>query len=117
MPSKRLIGNRGENDAVSFLECHGFAILDRNYTFHHGEIDIVAQEGNEIVFIEVKTRRTTGFGAPEESVTPLKQSIIRRTAEGYVAEKKLENVSCRFDVIAIQVGDGTAQVTHFRNAF
>lgn len=117
MPSKRSIGNRGENAAVSFLKRHGLAILDRNYTFHHGEIDIVAKDGNEIVFIEVKTRRTTGFGAPEESVTPLKQSMIRRTAEGYVAEKNLENVSCRFDVIAIQIGEGMAHVTHFRNAF
>lgn len=114
---KRKIGDSGEVSAVSFLERKGFAILERNYRFNHGEIDVVAREGEELVFVEVKTRTTTKFGFPEESVTPEKQQLIRRTAEGYVREKKLENVLCRFDVIAIKVEQGRETLMHFRNAF
>ena len=76
MMSTRLIGNGGELDAVSFLRRRGFAILDRNYIFNHGEIDVVAKDGDVLVFVEVKTRRSTRFGLPEEAVTPAKQELI-----------------------------------------
>ena len=117
MKSTRAIGNSGERDAVLFLQRQGFAILDRNYTFHHGEVDIVAKDGNDLVFVEVKLRRTTRFGLPEEAVTPAKQELIRRTAEGYVQEKNLDNISCRFDVVAINVENGITKFVHYKNAF
>ena len=117
MKSTRAIGNSGERNAVSFLERQGFAILDRNYTFDHGEVDVVAKDGDELVFVEVKLRRTTRFGLPEEAVTPAKQELIRRTAEGYVQEKKLNNISCRFDVIAIIDENGLKKFVHYKNAF
>lgn len=117
MMSTRLIGNGGELDAVSFLRRRGFAILDRNYIFNHGEIDVVAKDGDVLVFVEVKTRRSTRFGLPEEAVTPAKQELIRRTAEGYVQEKKLSDISCRFDVVAITTENGTKRFVHYKNAF
>lgn len=117
MKSTRAIGDSGERDAVLFLERQGFAILDRNYTYHHGEVDVVAKDGDDLVFVEVKLRRTTRFGLPEEAVTPAKQELIRRTAEGYVQEKKLNNISCRFDVVAIIDEDGLKKFVHYKNAF
>ena len=117
MKSRRAIGDSGERDAVLFLRRQGFAILDRNYTFNHGEIDVVAKDGDDLVFVEVKLRRAARFGLPEEGVTPAKQELIRRTAEGYVQEKKLNNVSCRFDVVAINVEKGIKKFVHYKNAF
>jgi putative endonuclease len=117
MKSARAIGNSGERDAVSFLQRQGFAILDRNYTFNHGEVDVVAKDGDELVFVEVKLRQGSRFGSPESSVTPAKQELIRRTAEGYVQEKRLSNISCRFDVVAITVEKGMKKIVHYKNAF
>ena len=117
MGTKRERGGKGEQFAAVFLERIGYTILEKNYVFAHGEIDIVAKDGDELVFVEVKTRYTKKFGAPEEAVTPAKQALVRRTAEGYVQEHHLENVSCRFDVIAIQVEHGEMKPVHFRNAF
>ena len=115
--STRKIGEGGERSAISYLERQGFTILARNYTFNHGEIDVVAQDGDELVFLEVKMRRSMRYGTPEDSVTPAKQELIRRTAEGYVREKKLENISCRFDVVAIRVENGVKTFVHYKNAF
>jgi putative endonuclease len=115
--SKRNIGKDGERSALSFLEHRGYTILDRNYTFNHGEIDIVARDKDELVFVEVKMRRNPQFGSPEESVTPAKQELLRRTAEGYVLEKGLENCSCRFDVVAIRNENGLKTFVHYKNAF
>lgn len=92
-------------------------VLDRNYTYNHGEIDIVAKDGDVLVFVEVKVRRSAKFGMPEESVTPSKQALIRRTAEGYVQEKNLAEISCRFDVVAIQMEHGNTRLVHYKNAF
>jgi len=117
MPSHRTIGESGERCAVSFLERRGFIVLDRNYVHNHGEIDIVAKDGDEIVFVEVKFRRSLHFGSPEEAVTPAKQELLRRTAEGYVAERGLTDVDCRFDVIAISTAAGEKRLKYFRNAF
>ena len=117
MGTKRDKGGKGEQFAVAFLERIGFTVLERNYVFAHGEIDIVAKEEDELVFVEVKTRYTRKFGAPEEAVTPAKQALVRRTAEGYVEEHHLENVSCRFDVVAIQVEHGEMKPRHFKDAF
>lgn len=115
--SKRNIGRDGEQFAVSFLEDQGFTIIERNYTFNHGEIDVVAKDSDELVFVEVKMRRNRQFGSPEESVTPDKQELLRRTAEGYVQERKLENCSCRFDVVAISDENGVKTFVHYKNAF
>jgi putative endonuclease len=87
VPSTRERGAAGEDSAVRFLQQSGYEIIERNYYYQRGEIDIVAKDGAVLVFVEVKSRRSTYYGAPEESVTPKKQELLRRTAEGYVEER------------------------------
>ncbi len=115
-PRKRR-GAVGELLAVRFLEREGMKILRRNYRFERGEIDIVAEEGEEIVFVEVKARRSKAFGEPEEAVTDHKQEQLRKVAEGYLFEHELSDRACRFDVVAIFFHNGRAEINHIKNAF
>jgi putative endonuclease len=110
-------GAVGESLAVQHLQKEGLAILERNYRFERGEIDIVAQEGDELVFVEVKARSTRLFGSPEEAVTERKQEQIRKVAEGYLYEHAFEHRPCRFDVVAIIFEHGKAHIDHMKNAF
>ncbi len=115
--SKRKIGSDGEEVAVKYLRQNGYEILEQNFYYQHGEIDIVAKEKDILVFVEVKSRRSTKFGEPEESVTPKKQELLRRTAEGYVLEKNLHNIECRFDVVSVVLKDGKAVCKLLRDCF
>ena len=115
--SRKHRGAVGESVAARFLQDQGLVILQRNYRFERGEIDIVAQEGDELVFVEVKSRRSKSFGEPEEAVTQKKQEQIRKVAEGYLYEHAAENSPCRFDVVAIIFDNGEAQISHLKNAF
>ena len=92
-------------------------IRQRNYRFERGEVDIVADDGDEIVFVEVKARRSKSYGEPEEAVTENKQAQLQRVAEGYLFEHEIEDRACRFDVVAIFFHNGKAQINHFKNAF
>jgi putative endonuclease len=115
--SRQQKGKTGEAAAARFLEEHGFSILERNYRFERGEIDIVAEEGNELVFVEVKSRGSNQFGTPEEAVTEEKQEQIRKVAEGYLFEKECHHKICRFDVISVELHNGTMELRHIRDAF
>ena len=116
-------GRRGEDLAVELLESKGYRVLDRNYRFGREEIDVVcflpneANDGGQIVVVEVKARSGTGFGAPEASVDHAKQKAILRVTEAYLHERRLMPSPVRFDVIAIQFGDGDPVVEHFEYAF
>ncbi|HLP17986.1 MAG TPA: YraN family protein, partial [Bacteroidota bacterium] len=90
---------------------------EKNFIFRHGEIDLIVQDHDELVFVEVKTRRGTRFGLPEEAVTPLKQHLLKRTAEGYLWLHHLERTPCRFDVLSVTTENGAAQTRCFRDAF
>lgn len=79
-------GNYGENIAVAALEKQGYTIVARNYRKRYGEIDIIAQKGKTLYFVEVKTRKDAAYGNPLESVTPGKQRKIYRVAEAYLQE-------------------------------
>ena len=103
--------------AVEFLAQAGFKILGRNYRYDRGEIDIVAEENNELVFVEVKSRHTQAFGTPEDAITPKKESYLKRTAEGYLLQHNLENKACRFDVIAIDWNGKQPEIRHIRRVF
>jgi putative endonuclease len=117
-PTHRLIlGKAGEDLAARFLEQQGFKIIGRNYRFERGEIDLIAEEGEELVFVEVKTRRSSVFGAPEDAVTEEKQEQVHAVAEGYLFEHDIDNRPCRFDVVAIDFENGQADIRHIRNAF
>jgi putative endonuclease len=115
--SQRSKGKIGEDVAVNFLKQNSYDILEQNYYYNHGEIDIVAKDGNVLVFVEVKLRRSTKFGEPEEAVTPKKQELLRRTAEGYVAEKNIEEVECRFDVVSVMMKYGKAECKILKDCF
>ena len=115
--NRRIQGKVGEDLAANFLEQIGFKIIKRNYRFERGEIDLVAEEGDELVFVEVKARRSTTFGTPEEAVTEEKQEQVHTVAEGYLFEYDIDNRPCRFDVIAIEFRNNKADIRHIRNAF
>lgn len=110
-------GEEGEKIALEFLEGQGFRVLETNYRYERGELDIVAQEGEVLVFCEVKYRQNEEFGPPEYAVTPRKQAQVRKVALGYLAERNVRDTVCRFDVIAIQRRGGHLEVRHLRNAF
>ncbi len=108
-------GRRGEDLAAAFLGERGWKILDRNYRYDRGEIDIVALDGSEIVFVEVKARESDAFGAPEESISPFKEEQLKKVAEGYLFERNLEGQTCRFDVVAITFGAGRPVIRILQN--
>ena len=117
MSSERIaLGKRGEEIAAKFLKKTGVKILQRNYRCRYGEIDIVAQDKDSLVFIEVKTRTSTNFGTPAMAVDKRKQLQIARAAQQYLADKKQHATPARFDVIAILINEHE-QVEHIKNAF
>lgn len=116
--SHRQIGDEGEDTAVSYLESKGWHIIDRNYFFEKAEVDIVASDGTFIIFVEVKQRSDIYFGRPEEFVTPEKEKNIKKAAEAWVYERKMETALIRFDVIAIVKKQGKKpEISHFEDAF
>ncbi|HWR71605.1 MAG TPA: YraN family protein [Nitrospirota bacterium] len=98
---RKKLGQEGEDRAARFLEKRGYRILERNYHTKAGEIDLIAMHEDELVFVEVKTRTSGAFGAPELAVNPRKQQRMVKAALGYLKYKNLHQVPCRFDVVAI----------------
>jgi putative endonuclease len=115
--STRERGTRGESLAAEFLEMNGIRVLARNYRYQRGEIDLIALDGDELVFVEVKTRRTTAYGEPEEAVTPKKQAQLRSVAEGYLLEHDIEGGSCRFDVVTVMIRHDGHTIRLHKDAF
>jgi putative endonuclease len=112
------LGKSGEEMAAQELERRGYAILARRYRTRHGEIDLVARDGETIVFVEVKARVTNEFGSAAEAVTSWKQRRLSRMASDYIARNDLALRPCRFDVVAIDAAGGPLEtVTVFVNAF
>ncbi len=115
--NRREAGRTGERIAADWLLKNGYEIVEQNYYFQRGEIDIIARDGGTLVFVEVKYRTSDRFGEPEESVTPKKQELLRRTAEGYVAERNITDTECRFDVVTVLSVNGTAHCRVLKNCF
>lgn len=115
--SKRL-GQRGEDAASAYLERTGLTIVERNWKCPAGEIDIVALDGESLVLIEVKTRKTVAKGTPEDAITPAKQGRYRKLAEAYLQHAGTADVAVRFDVITLLVlSEDRALLRHHRAAF
>lgn len=110
---RKLLGRAGEDRAAEHLAEQGYRILERNYTAPQGELDLIALEGDTLVFVEVKTRKSESYGPPELAVDRRKQGRMIKAALGYLKHKRLHQVPCRFDVVAIS-GD---RVELIRNAF
>lgn len=101
MARKDELGRRGETLAAAYLEGAGLEILERNWRCPHGEIDLVARDGDELVFVEVKTRSGLAFGHPLEAITPIKLARLRRLA-GLWSSAHLERTPrIRIDAVAI----------------
>lgn len=117
MPTTDL-GNRGERIAAAYLTDAGLLVLDRNWRCREGELDIVARDGDALVFCEVKTRRGVGFGHPVEAVTIAKQRRLRTLAQRWLAAHEEHAPELRFDVVGVLVRPARpAVVTHLRAAF
>lgn len=106
-------GRDQESQARTYLESKGYRFLAANYQTRRGELDLVMQEDETVVFVEVKSRSNLGFARPEESVTPAKQSKLAMAALAYVKENGLSDRPLRFDVVAI----GPGRLDHLENAF
>lgn len=100
---KREFGDKGERLAEKVLLKKGYKLLARNFRSRFGELDLVMQDRDTLVFIEVKTRMNTKFGRPEEAVTPWKLKHIQKTAEYYCVMHKIKNTKMRIEVVAIQM--------------
>ncbi|MFU8812981.1 MAG: YraN family protein [Balneolaceae bacterium] len=111
-------GQEAEEIAAAYLESKEYLILDRNYRFERAEIDIVAFDHKQVIFVEVKARATTYFGHPEEYVTPDKEKNIKKAAEAWIYERKMETALVRFDIVSIVQQNGKApDISHFEDAF
>ena len=111
-------GQQGEQIAVDYLKKIGYQIEQRNFRCRQGEIDIIARDDATLVFIEVKTKSKTTFGAPQAMVTYTKQCTITRVAMYYVQQHRVMNTALRFDVIAIMfVPNQMPEVNHIPAAF
>ena len=114
----REIGDIGENLAINHLELSGHTILERNWRYRKAEIDIIAREGEALVFVEVKTRSYDHYGRPEEFVKEKQESLIMDAAQRYM-EQIGHDWEVRFDIIAIilKKAPQKPEIQHFKDAF
>jgi len=112
------LGAWGETAARQYLEANGCRVRAVNWRCADGEIDLIAETEGTLVFVEVKTRRGAGFGAPQEAVGPRKAKHLLRAASRYLAEQQLGEIDWRVDVIAITAGPGprVLNLEHFCDA-
>ena len=110
-------GKLGEDIATHYLQKSGYTILERNWRFRKAEVDIIAKDGEILVFVEVKAKSYTYFGAPEESVSTYKENLIIDAAHQYMI-KIGHDWEIRFDIISIVFDKNKdASITHFKDAF
>jgi putative endonuclease len=108
------LGQRGEELAADRLQAEGYLIVARNWRCSRGEIDIIAKDGETLVFLEVKTRRSGRYGTPAEAVDTRKQEKVRQLARTFMYEERKTAPQYRFDVVTV---DGDGNVTIIKNAF
>lgn len=114
----RDLGMRGESAAAAFLERRGYDILERNWTCNWGEADIIARDDENLVFVEVKTRRDCDKGMPEEAVNAAKRERYEKIAIAFLRDCEIVDVSVRFDVVSIVViANDRALIRHHIGAF
>ncbi|MBC8053877.1 MAG: YraN family protein [Sphingobacteriaceae bacterium] len=117
MAVHNLLGQQGEAIARTYLEDKGYEILDENWCFGKAEIDLIVYRDKRIIFVEVKTRSSTGFGQPEDFVTESKQILLQKAAEEYLYLMNFKG-EIRFDIIAILFDKkGEYTLKHIEDAF
>jgi putative endonuclease len=115
--SRQRLGALGEDAAAELLRGSGYRIVARNHRCRSGEIDVIAEKGDLLVFVEVRTRASRAFGGPEETVGARKQRRVIAAARDYLAQRRGPPKAARFDVIAVVDGAQGPALTHFENAF
>jgi putative endonuclease len=114
----QLLGAYGEELAAAHLVKAGMVVLDRNWRCSYGEIDIIARDGEVVVFCEVKTRRSTTFGTPAEAIVAAKAHRLRKLAGVWLSISTTRPREIRFDVVSVLPGHaGTPQIEHIKAAF
>jgi len=111
------LGRMGEDAAARYLQRLGMTILQRNVSTPVGELDLVARQRRTLVFVEVKTRRSSAFGSPAEAVGPRKQRQIIRSAKWYLNDNPAKSLQPRFDVVSILVNGTVLEIEHIPGAF
>jgi len=114
---RKKFGEWGEDIAVQYLVEKGFTILMRNFRAERGEIDIIAREGDYVVFVEVKTGNSDKFGPPEERITRSKQRQLYKIASHFIQQNPEFEVDYRFDAVIIDGHPGRYEIRHYPNAF
>jgi putative endonuclease len=115
---RKLFGQEGESAAERHLCRKGYRIVARNLRSPAGELDLVAEDGQVLVFVEVKARRTDEFGGAIHAVHQRKQEKLIQLAAQYLARHHVKDRPCRFDVVLLQGGDaGASHIEHIENAF
>ena len=118
MAKRADVGAWGEAIAARYLTEHGYTIRARNWRAGHGELDIIAARADELVFVEVRTRRSDAFGVPEESLDPHKQATLIQTAQAYLQSLNQLDAQWSIDVIAIEMDHRGAvtRLDHYEHA-
>jgi putative endonuclease len=110
------LGKLGEEIAVDFLEKNGYEILETNWTFQKAEVDIIAQKGDILAVIEVKTRSSLDYGLPQEFVKPKKIQLLVKAINEYITQNEID-VEVRFDIVAIHKENNNFIIEHIEDAF
>jgi putative endonuclease len=113
---RKQTGRQGEELAATYLVERGYTIVQRNWRCPLGELDIIAEAQQTLVFVEVRTRRSHRFGLAEESITPAKQARLIELAQSYLQAAVGPDRSWRIDVITIQWEAGRPRLNHLENA-
>ena len=116
MDKRKQTGQRGEDIAAAYFVERGYEIVERNWRCSVGELDIIMEGDDTLVFVEVRTRKGHRFGTPEESITSAKQARLIELAQTYLQETENLDRSWRIDVAAVTFGSGLPQVNHIENA-
>jgi putative endonuclease len=114
---RQSFGKLGEDLACEELQKRGYAIVERRFRTRCGELDIIARDGDVLVFVEVKARSGSGFGSPFDAVTWQKRQRLSAMAESYLLHKRLSGVACRFDVVSVLQGRSGHTVELVKGAF
>lgn len=117
MYERHITGRVGEDLAIKYLQSKGYKIIERNFECRQGEIDIIAKDKEEIVIIEVKTRKCLEYGKPAEAVDNNKRKHIYKAAEYYLYIKRLEKAYVRIDVIEVYIKENKYYINHIKNIF
>lgn len=119
MTYQKRIGRIGEQIAAEYLSQKGYQLLDENFTARYGEIDLIALDQDSVVFVEVKTRTSNTFGAPEDSITPIKLEKMQNTALMWLQEHPDAPEDWRMDVIAVLIDhkNNLLDLQHFIDAY